>query len=97
MVMYNEIGVKEEKVYEYCKASGKRCYTQKDASATLNNIKSRHNRKIHNGKVPRRSYFCSDCGFYHLTHFVLPDNQFKKKRVIKVINEQSSVDIKQYL
>lgn len=55
---------------KYCPACGKRCYSERQAGYILNSLK-RHHSNDHLGRnkeVPRRKYFCRDCGNFHLTH-----------------------------
>lgn len=63
---------KEEK--QYCQFTGKRCYTEREAGATLNNLlKGRGMRSAKKKRnIPKRKYYCDKCGFYHLTHFRTP-------------------------
>lgn len=58
-----------------CEATGKRCYNQREAGRILNLCK-RHRSNDHLGRnkeLPRRKYYCSDCGCYHLTKQPLYD------------------------
>ena len=59
----------------YCKC-GKRCYTTAEAGYIINCLKRKHYRKTKSGDIPKRKYFCNECGFYHLTH---TQNKRKKK------------------
>ena len=68
--------------YVLCVFTGMICYTEREAGLVINTVKKHHyvgNRKwiksFHgNSKnVPRRKYFCKDCGFYHVTHLALYD------------------------
>lgn len=50
-----------------CKESGKICYSQREAGYILSKAK----RKKYMGKnnnIPKRTYICEHCGYYHLTH-----------------------------
>lgn len=51
--------------YSYCEATGKRCYSKKDANNAIHAAKRKSAKK----HIPLRSYYCSVCGTYHLTHF----------------------------
>lgn len=55
---------------ELCPVCGKRCYSERDAGRILNSLKRHHSNDHlgHNKEVPRRKYFCHDCGCFHLTH-----------------------------
>ena len=55
--------------YVVCRDCGKICYSSREAGEIINSSK-RHHRSDHLGrskKYPRRKYFCSDCGYYHVT------------------------------
>lgn len=52
--------------YLICSTSHKRCYQKKDAQYTVNLANKRH-WKCRPSKIPKRIYYCSDCGYYHLT------------------------------
>lgn len=54
----------------YCGECEKRCYSEREAGCILNRLKH-HRGSDHLGKqkeLPRRKYWCKDCGHYHLTH-----------------------------
>ena len=51
--------------YTICEATGKRCYSKKEA----NNVMHAAKRKSAKKRIPLRSYYCTECGTYHLTHF----------------------------
>ena len=51
--------------YTICEATGKRCYSKKDANSAIHSAKNHSHKK----RIPFRSYYCSVCGTYHLTHF----------------------------
>ena len=56
---------------------GKICLTQREAGEQLNRLKG-HRTSSHIGRgndKPKRSYYCRDCGFYHVTHY-----GFQKKK-----------------
>lgn len=60
---------------ELCPVSGKRCYSEREAGSIVNSC-HRHRSSDHLGRnkdLPRRKYFCSDCGSYHLTHLAKYD------------------------
>lgn len=55
-----------------CWAAGKVCYTVREAGIVMNQAKKHHLHRFARGKgkeIPKRKYFCTDCGFYHLTHY----------------------------
>lgn len=47
---------------DLCFATGKVCYSKREAGVTL--ARCRHSKR---NRVPRRIYFCKECGWYHLT------------------------------
>lgn len=52
---------------EFC-SCGKRCYTQAEAGNVIRKLKGY--RRVSNRKtIPTRSYYCRECGMYHLTHY----------------------------
>lgn len=51
--------------YGICPATGKRMYSKKDANNAMHAAK----RASHKKRIPLRSYYCAECGTYHLTHF----------------------------
>ena len=66
--------------YVMCSTAGKICYTEREAGSVINGckkhihvgshqwVKSAHgNSKL----IPRRKYYCKECGFFHLTHMAL--------------------------
>ena len=68
--------------YVMCVAAGKICYTEREAGLVINGCKKhvymggRHWAKSSHGNsksIPRRKYYCKDCGFYHVTHLALYD------------------------
>lgn len=59
----------------FCEISGKRCYNEREAGNILNSLKH-HRNSDHLGRnkdLPRRKYYCTDCGCYHLTKQPLYD------------------------
>lgn len=68
--------------YVMCGAAGKICYTEREAGLVINGCKKyvymggRHWAKSSHGNsksIPRRKYYCKDCGFYHVTYLALYD------------------------
>lgn len=47
---------------EICVATGKVCYSKRDAGVAIK--RCRHSKK---DRIPRRIYFCRECGWWHLT------------------------------
>lgn len=66
-----------EEEITYCEVSGKRCYNEREAGRILNSMK--HHRKSdhlgRNKELPRRKYYCKDCGCFHLTKKPLYDKE----------------------
>lgn len=63
-----------------CESSGKRCFTREEAGRIINQKKRNRMGK----EIPKRYYFCEECGMWHLTH--LPGfcgNGRKRKRKMK--------------
>ena len=65
-----------------CTFTGKICYTEREAGLVINGCKKhfysghRHCVKSAHGNsksIPRRKYYCKDCGFFHVTHLALYD------------------------
>ncbi len=53
----------------YCKVTGKRCFSEREAGEHINYFKNTHFKWSHRGKnIPCRKYYCKECGYYHLTH-----------------------------
>ena len=74
----------EEGTYVMCIFTGKICYTEREAGHVINSCKKHvylgHGRcgKSSHGTgsskaIPRRKYYCKDCGYYHVTHKALYD------------------------
>ena len=66
--------------YVMCSSAGKICYTEREAGIVINGCKKhiymggRHWAKSSHGhfkSIPRRKYYCKDCGYFHLTHMAL--------------------------
>lgn len=47
---------------ETCMSTGKVCYSRRDAGVALARCKHSKSKRI-----PRRIYYCKECGWYHLT------------------------------
>lgn len=76
----------DEGNYVMCFFIGKICYTEREAGLVINGCKKHfhmgNNRwaKFTHGKskaIPRRKYYCKDCGFYHVIHLALYDYDSK--------------------
>ncbi len=72
----------DEGNYVMCIFTGKICYTEREAGLVINGCKkhvhmgNNHWAKSAHGNskaIPRRKYYCKDCGFYHVTHLALYD------------------------
>jgi len=59
----------DEKNVMYCEECEKRCYSKRDAGSILNSCKHhRSNDRLGRQKaIPRRMYWCTSSGHYHLT------------------------------
>lgn len=75
--------------YEICKASGKRCYTKRDAQGVLNSARKKHWERS-SKLIPVRLYPCKDCGMYHLTKeaCIRDKNRRKKECQTRIANER---------
>lgn len=70
----------------FCKASGKVCLTKREAGEQLGSMK-KHLTTSYVGKSnnkPKRSYYCKDCGSYHVTHL---GQKQKAKKPLKIVNK----------
>ena len=73
---FDEVG---NEIKEFCKVSGKICYSKKRANAVLRFAKFSRSKKI-----PKRVYYCEYCHTYHLTHSkygMLKKDVFYKKEM----------------
>lgn len=66
----------ESQNVRYC--GGKVCYTEREAGNVINSAKKGRRGYRHGGpvnvrsgrkEIPKRKYFCRDCGMWHVTHF----------------------------
>lgn len=55
-------------IKQYCSTTNKVCYSQKEASEVITQIKNSRNH-ARKRSIPKRAYFCKFCHFWHLTHF----------------------------
>ena len=82
----------EEGTYVMCIFTGKICYTEREAGIVINGCKrhvylgqGRSGKSSHGTgstkAIPRRKYYCKDCGYYHVTHIknYRTDNQSPTK------------------
>ncbi len=69
-----------------CPSSGKRMYSYRVANEIIN-VQKHHkisNVRVNKNKIPKRSYYCTECKMYHLTSTSGYDKiYFNKKRRIK--------------
>ena len=79
----------EEGNYVMCIFTGKICYTEREAGLVINGCKrhvyvgnGRFAKSAHgNSKaIPRRKYYCKDCGFLKTTPGKMPSTVSLKKR-----------------
>jgi hypothetical protein len=70
----------------FCKC-GKRCYSEKEAGYHIN-LKNKRSRcrKSGTGNIPKRKYYCSECGYWHLTCNKVRHKKTKEKYE-KFLNE----------
>ncbi|MFA5658744.1 MAG: hypothetical protein WC900_05610 [Oscillospiraceae bacterium] len=79
----------EKKKTEICPETGKICYSEREASEIINRLhrgmtyinKDGRKAKIkYSAKnIPKRKYFCTYCGTYHLTHLPYYKHYKEKK------------------
>lgn len=67
-----------------CESTGKICYTKREAGNAINGAKSHCNRSK---KIPKRKYYCEECGCYHLTHYSHYGNSIKKHHFNKKLSD----------
>ena len=74
--------------YTICEKTGKRCYSKQHAQSTVNAATKKH-WKTKAPVVPRRAYFCYECGWWHLTKgFKFDGNKAKRKMERRYTNER---------
>ena len=74
--------------YQICQKSGKRCYSKHHAQSVVNLATKKH-WKNKNSVVPKRVYFCYECGWWHLTKEIKKDgNKAKRKSAERYSNER---------
>lgn len=66
-----------------CVFTNKICYTEREAGHIINGCKkhiyignshwAKQGGYTNSKNIPRRKYYCKDCGFYHVTHLALYD------------------------
>ena len=66
-----------------CKDSGKVCLTVREAGVILNRFR-RHHGRTRTGNRPYRKYWCSSCGFYHLTHLAYFGEKRKARKIVNL-------------
>lgn len=66
----------ENEERRYC--GGKICYCEREAGTIVNSAKRGRGGHRHGGRVnvrpgrkniPKRKYYCNDCGMWHVTHY----------------------------
>lgn len=69
-----------------CAVSGKICLSEREAGEVINNAKRHHDHRSYSNStsIPRRKYFCKDCGAYHVTHF----NKTKNMRTREILERK---------
>lgn len=70
-----------------CKATGKVCYTKREAGVVVNGTKKHVTTShLYKGSArPKRSYFCSECGSYHTTHLRNETERGYRKKPMKTL------------
>ena len=63
-----------------CPATGKICYSRREAGSILNYPK----RNKFGRNIPKRSFYCEECGTWHLTHLSSFGGKRKKKRIRRI-------------
>lgn len=53
----------------YCDITGKRCFSKREAGEMIRMFKRNRKWKNRGKTIPERSYYCSYCGTFHVTHF----------------------------
>ena len=60
-----------------CVETGKICYTEREAGIIMNkarshfyedHMKTRREHFTNSKDIPRRKYYCKNCGYFHVTH-----------------------------
>lgn len=76
-----------------CAATGKRCYSKRDAQGVLNSTTRSHKTR-QNKVIPVRCYFCEYCKTYHLTKEVkiLDYNKRKQKNEVRRANDRRRLE-----
>lgn len=69
----------------YCQ-TGKACYTEREAGIVINSARRRRysDKSRWRKDIPRRKYYCTECGFYHVTHhaFYQPKKQGRVSKLV---------------
>ena len=69
-----------------CQDSGKVCLTVREAGMILNSFRHHRSGRTRTGNRPRRKYWCSSCGYYHLTHLAFFGEKKKQKKWAEAVN-----------
>lgn len=69
-----------------CESTGKCCYTEKEADTLLN--KKHHRKGCGSKQVPKRKYFCHECGCWHTTHFASCKRARNHQMLIDVLENE---------
>ena len=68
-----------------CYAAGKVCYTVREAGLVINDAHKHHygNDDKRCKHIPKRKYYCPDCGYYHVSHHsFFADSEHKSRHRI---------------
>ena len=64
----------------FCETTGKICYSRREAGNILNYTK----RNKFGRNIPKRCFFCEDCGTWHLTHLTRFGERKTKKKIRRI-------------
>lgn len=80
-----------------CLVSGKVCLSARIAGEIINNAKKHYNHRSFSNSpnIPRRKYFCKECGCYHVTHYLKQKN-IKNEKLLERKFYDEYVDGKYY-
>lgn len=80
-----------------CLVSGKVCLSAREAGEIINNAKKHYSHRSFSNSpsIPRRKYFCKECGCYHVTHYLKAKN-VKKERELETKFYNEYVEGKNY-
>ena len=81
----------------FCHYEDKKCYTKADAEGVIP-MCNRKNHRQRQKNVPRRMYYCEQCGYYHLTHIIAEKHvRFEERFKQLKKNKEEEKNIKKLL